>query len=73
MVTAGCTCRVTLVPSSTCGVTSSEMPLKNGCSVSDGELLLLVPLLVVVVAALMVLVVVVLWVRFFSGWVSMHA
>jgi hypothetical protein len=46
---AGCTCRITLPASSICGVTSSEMPLKNGCKVRDGELLLLVPLLVVVV------------------------
>ena len=38
---AGCTCSITVPFSSICGVTSSEMPLKKGCSVSVGELVVL--------------------------------
>ena len=32
----GCTCKTTLLSSSICGVTSSAMPEKNGCRVTDG-------------------------------------
>ena len=43
----GCTCSITLPASSICGVTSSEMPEKKGCSVSVGVVTVLAPLLVV--------------------------
>ncbi len=45
----GCTCSITLPSSSICGVTSSAMPEKNGCSVTDGVDTEPVPVVVVLV------------------------
>ena len=51
-LTEGLTCSVTMPWSSICGVTSSEMPEKKGCSVSDGVVTLPLAVAVVVVSTL---------------------
>ena len=43
VLTAGCTCSVMKPLESMCGVTSSEMPLKKGCTVMLGLLLVVLP------------------------------
>src|SRR6185295_6127041 len=51
-LTAGWMCRMMLLASSICGVTSSTMPEKNGCTVTEGDCTVEVPVVVAVVVTL---------------------